>query len=88
MVLFAVIADFKLECADIELGCQCPLKVRSHDTVSMVVHEGLEILAEFLQPIARDAIGKRIEGAVQATVVERDVHILGEARNGSEHLGE
>ncbi len=53
----------------------------------MVAHEGLEILAEFLQPIARDALGKRIEGTVQATVVERDVHVFREACDGSEHFG-
>lgn len=37
--LLAVIADFKLECAGIELRCQCPLKVRRHNTMSMIAHE-------------------------------------------------
>lgn len=50
--LLAVIADFKLERLGIELLRQHPLEVRRHDTVGVVAHERLEILAEFFQPIA------------------------------------
>ncbi len=50
--LLAVIADFKLEGFGIELVRQHPLEVRCHNTVGMISHEGLEILAELLQPIA------------------------------------
>ena len=41
-----------------------------HDAVSMVAHEGLEILAELLQPMTRDPFGKWIEESVQSSIVE------------------